>query len=224
MYTPDFLQSPFINWLPETFFGFLFMVVSWKYITRNTREESALRKSSRKMIVASLLFYIGYPALLTIRQYYSWFANPLSKLLLNSPLSENVPIPQFIIDSAIFQSHFGYFIFYSYGRFWMNSIFAVGVAMLFYLFLKFLRKHKERFFEEGEAEMGLLTALIVGWPRFIIFVPIIFLSVILISLFRMIVLKESYTTLGYPFLLAALSALAFGIIFISLLNLSVLSI
>lgn len=216
------LFNPIIDWLPEFFFSLLLILIGYRYIRRNSKEESALRKSSKKMIWAAVIFYIGYPALLTIRQYYVWLADPLSKLLLSSPLSDNVPIPQFIKDSAIFQSHFGYFIFYSYGRFWVNSILAVSVSVLFYLFLKFLRKHKERFFEEGEVEMGFLTALIAGWPRFVVFVPIIFISVILISLFRMMVLKESYTTLGYPFLLAAFSALALGTIFISLLNVSVL--
>jgi hypothetical protein len=95
-------------------------------------------------------------------------------------------------------------------------------ALAFYLFLVFLKKYKERFFEEGEVELGFILALTVGWSNFIVFLPLVFLSVILVSIFRKIVFKETYTTLGAPLLLAALLVLLFGRYFIDILGLAAL--
>lgn len=215
--------GPIISWLPKVFFGLLLLFGGYGYLVRHRNgKEDFLRENSKRMIRYALAFYIIYPILLMIGQYYAWSQNPLSKLLLSSPLEGKVPTPQFIKDLPIFKSHFGYFIFYSFGRFWINTILAVGMAFLFYLFLKSLRKHKDRFFEEGEIEFGFLNALIVGWPSFVIFIPLVFFSVVLVSLARLLLFKERYTTLGYPFLLAAVLTMIFGFGFISIFKLSAL--
>ncbi len=220
-----FLNSPIISWLPVIFFGLLLLLGFSSYVARGSEETGSLRKNSKKMIWAAVAFYIIYPILLTMGQYYAWLmGGSFSKILLNSPLDEKVPIPQFIKELPLLQSHLGYFVFYSFGRFWINSILAVGAAFLFYLFLKFLQKRKDRFFEEGELELGFLCALVVGWPKFVIFVPLIFLLVVVISLVRLFIWKERYTALGYPFIAAALASLIFGAGLVSLLNLSVLNI
>jgi hypothetical protein len=93
-------------------------------------------------------------------------------------------------------------------------------ASLFYLFLVFLKKYQERFFEEGEAELGFLLSLMVGWSNFIVFLPMVFLSVVLVSIFRQLVFKEAYTTLGIPFILSAFIVLLFGNYLVSLLGLA----
>ena len=48
--------------------------------------------------------------------------------------------------------------------------------------------------------------------------------VILVSLFRMTFIKEAYTTLGWPLILAAIIAFAFGQVIIGNLNLEFLKI
>lgn len=73
-------------------------------------------------------------------------------------------------------------------------------------------------------ELGFLTALIVGWPNFVIFVPMVFISVIIVSIFRRLFYGETYTTLGIPFLLAALTALLAGSRLIHFFRLEVLNI
>lgn len=166
------------------------------------------------ILVASRIFYAIF---LTAAQYYAWSKNVLTGFLLDSPLDQSLPAP------SLFK-RFGYFAFYAYGRFWLNAFIAIGVAFAFYLFLKFLKKRQERFFEEGETELGFLAALIVGWPNFVIFAPLVFVSVVLISIFRGFFLKEAYTTLGWPFLLAAFLTLIWGSWLIQIFHLGVLKI
>jgi hypothetical protein len=115
-----------------------------------------------------------------------------------------------------------YFIGYSWMHFWFNFVLSVGVALVFYLFLKFLKKRNERFFEEGETEIGFLCALIAGWPNIVIFLPLVFILVVLESIFSNFFLKESFTTLGFAVILAAIIAFIWGGKIIAVLGLGVL--
>ena len=159
--------------------------------------------SYKSLVVVLVGFRLLYAAFLTVAQYYAWSQDTLSRLLLNSPR---------------------YFLFYAYGRFWLNALIAIGVALAFYLFLRFLKKYRERFFKEGETELGFLAALLVGWPNFVIFVTLVFVSVVLLAVFRRLVLRKMYTTLGWPFILAALLTLIWGSKLILILHLGVLRI
>jgi hypothetical protein len=110
----------------------------------------------------------------------------------------------------LFDSKLGYFFFYSWGHFWLNALVSIALAFALWSFLKMLQKKEARFFYLGETELGFVLALAVGWPNFVVFLPLAFLSVVLISLFRTIFLKKAYTTLGWPFILAAILAFVFG--------------
>lgn len=220
-----FLQSPMLGWLPRIFFGLLLLAAVFYYVERDHAPlRGSLRINATRLFRSGLGFYALYPVILTIGQYYVWSSNAFSRLLLHAPLDGRVPIPEFLKDSALLQSRFGYFLFYSYGRFWINSILAIGVSLLFYLFLRLLRKRRGRFFEEGEPELGFVSSLIAGWPNFVLFVPFVFFFVVIVSLIRLVAFRARYTTLGYPFLAAALVAFLFGSTLISFFHLSVLSI
>ncbi len=106
----------------------------------------------------------------------------------------------------------------------MVIVASLMAATVFYLFLLFLRKYKERFFEKSEVELGFLLALTVGWPNFLIFLICSFLGVVLVSIIKLIFFKEAYTTLGLPFLLASLITLFLGNYFIKLFGLMALKI
>jgi len=66
--------------------------------------------------------------------------------------------------------------------------------------------------------------LIVGWPNFIIFAPLAFILLILISFFQTIFLKKINTVISLPFLLAGLVVLFFGDRLVDILGLGVLRI
>ncbi len=182
--------------------------------------------SMKVLIVSTIVFRVIYAGLLSVTQYYVWYSQEFTKLLINSPLGSEVPLSNFLrgILGPVLDSNLGYFLFYSWGRFWIGALLSIFIAFCFYAFLRALRKYNDRFFYKGEIELGLLLALVVGWPNFVVFVPLIFLAVVLVSIFRGIYFKEAYTTLGAPMLLAALLTMIFGSSLIKFLGLAVLKI
>ncbi|MFH1161962.1 MAG: hypothetical protein V1696_01670 [Candidatus Jorgensenbacteria bacterium] len=166
--------------------------------------------SYRRLAAILAAFYGGYAALLTVGQYVVWSGDWWGQHFLNTPLGVTLPIPLVHAFPGLFGSALGYFLFYSWGRFWLGAVLAVGVALIFWWFLGVLKRHNERFFEEGETELGFLAALISGWPHLFTFLIVTFLAVVLISIVRMLFFKESLTTLGLPFLVGAGIALLFG--------------
>ncbi|GEM_PF-1033757 len=214
-----YVLIPFINWGQYLFnLAILFIAANkrFAYFSENQVRGfgwlNYFSKFSYKFLIWLVLgFKVLYASIKTFSQYYVWSNNEFTKLLLNQNIVESNVLENFFGKATwIFNNRFGYFIFYSWGRFWFEIVVSLVAATAFYLFLTFLKKHKERFFEEGEVELGFLLALIVGWSNFIIFLPLVFLSVVLVSIFRRLIFREMYTTLGAPLLLAALIVLLFG--------------
>jgi hypothetical protein len=169
-----------------------------------------------------LLKFPSFRSWRTTRSIVSWFSNggvpgvtriakdPATRIFLEQGISATSPIAESLKGFPFFFGKLGYFLFYSYGRFWLNVFIVFLCAFIFYLFLKALQKWKARFFEIGEIELGALAVLLVGWPGFVIFIAAAFISVILVSLFRLVAFREPYTTLGAPFLLAVALVFLFG--------------
>ncbi|MFA6364913.1 MAG: hypothetical protein WCW78_00735 [Candidatus Paceibacterota bacterium] len=179
----------------------------------------------RGLVRAAVYFRIVYAGLLSVTQYMIWATGGgLGTFFLDSPLNATVPVS--IIKNApwIFSNQFGYFIFYSWGRFWLNALLSLVAAWAFYKLLVIFKRYNERFFEEGETELGYVVALLAGWPLIVILIPFVFLSVICISLFRLIFFRETLTTLGWPFLLGILVTALVGNILLSLLHWGVLKV
>ncbi len=212
----DFLVGPLLSRLPTVFTATILALAAFFYFHGNSR-------AVFKLVTGTILFRVFYVVFLTTGQYYVWSNNEFTKTLLNSPVDKNIPatndIPGFFFDNQL-----GYFLFYSWGRFWLNLVIVLAVSFVFYLFLKFLKRYKERFFKPYETELGFLTALLVGWPNFVIFVPLVFLSVVVISLFRLVLLKELYTTLGVPFIVSAALTLVWGGQLVKILGLGILKV
>lgn len=210
-----------LTWLPNLVLGIVYVAASLIYINGTPRI-----LNFKILTIAVVAFRIFNAALFSAVQYYVWSGQEFTKILINSPLSKEVPLSDFLRNGFgfILDSKLGYFLFYSWGHFWINVLLSIAVAFAFYGFLKVLKRHNDRFFYEGEMELGLLMALIVGWPNFVVFVPIAFLAVVFVSIFRGVYLKEIYTTLGTPMLLAALVTIISGSNLINVLGLTVLRI
>ncbi|MBI4812424.1 hypothetical protein HY798_03230 [Candidatus Falkowbacteria bacterium] len=203
----EFFIGPFLIWLPKIFFATVFLTAMLFYLyKRRPTSFKDVRHLEWLLVNITITFRLLYAATLTVGQYYTWSVNKFTKLLL--PPHQSVK----------------YFLLYSWTHFWFNVVISAALAAVFYLFLRLLKKRKERFFEEGEVELGFLCALLAGWPNFVIFLPAVFIFVIIISLFRMAVFKEAYTTLGLPFLLATLVSLMAGGWLIDTLGLGMLRI
>ena len=243
----SYIVFPFINWGQLIFcLVIIFIVANKRFASMSTSYSSSffgyfskflnLLKnktngiSYKSLILSVLGFKAIYALVETVSQYYVWSGNALTKSFLNQNIVDLNVIKDFPASMAwIFDNRLGYFLFYSWGRFWFEIVISLVAGLVFYLFLIFLKKHKERFFEEGEVEMGFILSLLVGWSNFTIFLPLVFLSVILVSITKLFLffigrgsvsgVKEIYTTLGAPLLLAALIVLFFGNYLVSLFGL-----
>ncbi len=228
MTATEFFNGPILLWSPPVvsmalcilavlfYFGWLpFFAVRF----------SRHQKFYRALAMIMIAFRVCYAGLLTVLQYLLWSGGALSRVLLGSPLvlPDHVDVvPRWL--AWIFQNSGGYFFYYAWARFWLSAILAIGGAFMWCLFLRFLARHKERFFDEGEVMLGFLSALLVGWPRITIFVPLLFFCVVFLSLVRRIVWGYRYTTLGAPFLLSAFLTILFGTTLLALTGLSVLNV
>ncbi len=160
----------------------------------------------RLLSLVTLLFFTLCAAIQTWIQYFAWSADPLSSKLL-PPYQ---PWTRFAL--------------YALQRHWLGFFIGIALAVVFFLFLKVLQRYRERFFEVGETELGFVLALVVGWPHFVLFLPIALFAVIFISIIRGIFLKQAYTTLGAPLLLAAAVTLFWSEELFVLFNLSALQV
>jgi len=213
----SYILIPFIKWGQYFFYLIILLIAT----NKRFGWFSYFSKINLKSLIWQILgFKIFYASVETFSQYYVWSSNNLTKLLLDKNALDFNLLKQVSGKLFLFlDNRFGYFIFYSWGRFWLEIIVSLVAALAFYCFLIFLKKYKARFFEEGEVELGFLLALMVGWSNFIVFLPLVFVGVVFVSIFRMIVFKEMYTTLGAPLLLAALVVLLSGNYLVSLFGL-----
>lgn len=208
--------------LPTLFEIGMILVVSYLYKKYSTNEES-LKKISKKTIWIVAGFKVFYAAFLTVAQYFVWNNNGITRTLLKLPVEEKAMM-SFGFLSNIFARDNGYYYFYVFARYWLVILVSFAVAYLFYLLLKGLKKHKERFFIGGEPEIGFALAFLIGWPDFVIFLPGIFFLIIPVSIFRMVILREKLTTMGWPFVLSALLAVVLGYSLLDIFRLGILSI
>ena len=208
---------------PTVIFWGIFLVTLFLFF-RYKKGKCTLNGFVKKLIWIALGFRVINAISLTLTQYFIWASDPNTKIFIETGLSRENPIADSFRFFPFLFGKMGYFLFYSYGRFWLNVFVVILCSFLFYLFLKSLSKWKSRFFEDGEILLGVLCVLLIGWPSFVTFLIFVFLSVILISIIKSIFFKEKYTTLGEPFLLATLLVLLFGTYIMSLTGLSVLKI
>jgi hypothetical protein len=104
--------------------------------------------------IISIFVATGY--FLTSATFEAWKNDPISRLLL-PPLEPT------------------YFYQYSFFRFWLTSVFDIGMSSAWAFFLLLLYSYsKKRFMDEKEIYLGFFTTLVVGWPNFIIYLFILF--------------------------------------------------
>lgn len=208
----EFIIGPFITWLPTVFFWAVFVVLSFLYAVQSFLERKGkivppvFGKIYKMLPVILISFYAFYASLKTFAQYYVWSRSSFGKLLL--PPYQDL----------------SYFLFYSFGRFWLNALLAVATAFLFYLLLKRLNRYRSGLFKDGEMEAGFATALLSGWPGFAVFVPLVFIVTTILSIIRSLAFKLKTTTLGSALLISAAIILIWGSELITFFHLNVLKV
>lgn len=208
----EFIIGPFIIWLPKVFLGTVFTLSFLVYVAENFLEwkgkarPQIFNKIYKLLPIVLIFFYVFYASIETIAQYYVWSHDSFSKLFL--PPYQDL----------------SYFVFYSFGRFWLNVILTVGLGFVFYILLKRLSRYREGLFKDDERELGFSAALLAGWPGVVVFVPLVFIITIILSTIRSLIFKLKTTTLGFALLLSPLIILIWGGELITFLHLSVLKV
>ena len=221
----NFLLGKFLTWLPEIIYGiFLVLAIALYLKSKYYPEFKLLNLTWKKLIVGTVSFQFFYAGLITWAQYYIWSKNGFTNILLNSPVDKEALGPILNFFFPLFDHRHGYFAFYVFGRFWLEVLIIWGLATLFYCLLRLSSRHRMEFFEPGEIELGLLVALIAGWPNFVIFIPLMLGLTLLFSMYRLLVLKQTATTLAWPLILAGALTLIFGGKLLILFNLTTLKI
>ena len=136
--------------------------------------------SYTKFVVLGFLLNIVYGLFITWGQYYVWLhSSNFTRLLVNSPLSKEVPMYNFI--RPLFENNLGYFLYYALGRFWFYIFILFIVSLVFYFFIRFWKSYRGNF-SENSSELFLVLMLISGWPGIVIFIPLGFIVSIIISI------------------------------------------
>ena len=162
------------------------------YFSRGRRTPERNAYLMRRLCFVSIAVLFTLALLATFLQYAVWRGDPFSQNLL--------PPSQSIL----------YFAKYAGTHFWLTPLISLVVGTAFYGLLTTLKRKNDRFFEEGETELGAVALFLVGWPRVVVFLPAAFLAVVVISAFKLALKRGAYTTLGAPFLFGLAVTLAWG--------------
>lgn len=202
-----FFTGSFLTTLPAIFFAVVLIVsLLFSFSRGKLLLNYSLLEKLRMLIVAVIFFRISYPLMLSVVQYSIWSNQEFTKLLL--PPHQSI----------------SYFLVYIIGRFWIDQAIAIAISLSFYVVLMLLKKYQPRFLSKEEILLGFLMALLVGWPNIVIFVPVVFLSAIMMSIINIAVLRVNYTGLYFPFLFAGLITFVFGSTILALSGLTVLQV
>src|SRR3989338_6082814 len=137
---PDFYFKTTLAWLPLIFFWGVFLVAAFSYLNPLKN----LQVSFKRLALYTIIFRASYAFALTAAQYRVWASEKLTQSFLTSPIAGDVPLPLFLKPfSGFFESGLGYFLFYSWGRFWMNVFLVLIIACAFWGFLRLLKRYKE---------------------------------------------------------------------------------
>lgn len=121
---------------------------------------------AKRLYIFFTFICFGYLFLITYLQYNIWKGNDLTSGFL-PPASD-----------------WGYFIKYSFYRFWIIYLVSFFLSLLF-IFIGdyFNKKYQERFFESGEVYLGGVSILISGYPGVVFYIIVFFLIFLISSLF-----------------------------------------
>lgn len=199
----------------------VWLVFFFAVIARAFRPSWVGNISYRWLVAVAIGIHLLYGAVATIGQYRAWAtANDITRALFSAPLSAEVPLPVYLEWSrTLFEYPHGYFVFYSFGHFFLSTIALLIIVGLFLLFFVVRSRTHPINFREGDISMIVLAMLISGWPGVIVLLPIGFICAVLLSLVARAAYGVERTPLPPAFLLAAPLALLLAPQILATLNL-----
>ncbi len=196
---------------PQVIVGIIWLLIVVVALFRYIEFSFFTRVSWKWLVVVAVVLRIGYGATLTWLQYAQWESSSFTQTFLTQPLSKEAPLPLLLewVRPSLEQP-LGYFIFYVFGRFWINIIIILGLAGFFAALLKLRAYYRPWNFKEGEILAITLSLLVSGWPGVIVLLPLAFIFAIIFSVISSTFYGVSRIYLTPAFLVAAPVALLYG--------------
>jgi hypothetical protein len=204
----SFILNFGIIWAPVFLAFLLLILVAAQHFLRGRKLFVVLRLrllTTKRLIVFLLGAGLLFKLLLSGLQYYVWRASGLGQFLLPP-----------------YQS-WGYFIRYSFFHFWLPGLLSLIMAAALYLIFYLLKRRRSEVISAEDLNLAFLLALLAGWPKFVIFLPL-FLGLTLISVIIRTIAKKEAASLAWPLILAMLLTLLLGNYLVILLGLSALAV
>lgn len=127
--------------------------------------------SYKRLILSAVALHVFYAVFVTWGQYHVWaLGSDFTRSLLALPLPVEAPLPGiFEWTRAYFDQPLGYFAYYAFGRFFLNTLVLFAVALLLYVVFRIWDKRRGGFGEHGP-EILFVLMLISGWPGMIVLI------------------------------------------------------
>lgn len=136
------------------------------------------------IVIMAIFVLTGYFS--TTAQYDVWKNNEMSRFFL--------PPHQSII----------YFYQYSFFHFWLPYVLDLAISLVWMFCLVLLQKYgNKRFLDEKEIALGFFTSIVVGWPRFIVYIFSLFGLLIAKQTFNYYILKKKDLIQMSPYMILA---------------------
>lgn len=200
-----FFFSWFLTYLPLVISGIMVLVVVLNSLLPNRKYLLFLKKIKTTSLIYLLVgLTLFFNTFLSVLQYFVWRSSDFSRFFL----------PPF--------TKISYFLTYIFIHFWFASLLAGVVALVFYLLLKLIKKYRNEVISQEELSLILLSGLLVGWPKFIILVPLFFLLTLIFSIVNLLVFKKKTNSLLYPLIFSLIIVFLLGTYLIKYFSLSAL--
>lgn len=200
-----FFFSWFLNWLPVVFSGVVLLLMIINYFLADRKYLKFLKVlTTTKLIYILIGCTLFFDILLSVLQYFVWRESAFSRFFLPP-----------------FQS-ITYFLRYSLFHFFAANILALVLALVFYSFLRLIKKYRANIISREELSLLFLAVLLVSWPKAVLFIPIFLLLTVIFSVVNLLVFKREQVDLVLPIFLSLVIAFIFGSYLIEFLSLSYL--
>lgn len=195
-----FIFAWFLSWLPLVITSAIILLLVVNNFWANIKFLNKL--STKKLIYIFLGFSILFNLILSTSQYITWQSSDFSRFFLppHTPLS--------------------YFIRYSFFHFWLANIISVMCSFGFFFIFKLIKKYRTEIISDQELLLILLSSLLVGWPKFVIFVPLFLAVALIFTLINLLIFRRAKNNLNLPIIISLLVTFLAGNYLINFLSLS----
>lgn len=179
------------------------------------------QKILSRLLWAVIGLKLAKPIFFTWSQWHVWRA--LRPEFLSLPLAADLKLLGWLKAFSFLKSTSGgYFIFYSFGRFWLAALLALATAAMWWALLKIIASRRPEAIYPGEASLAWVTGAIAGWPGIVLYVPLTLLLTLIGSAYHDFKKIDSRLPIGWPMIIASLIVLVAGSLLLDWFGLGVL--